>query len=177
MNTKFEKNYFRMTGTKYKKNIRTFVSLCIRHNLKYMFLYRKQHKSIFTKFRIYRLSRKYGIEIASDTDIGEGLYMGHPYNITIGAGVKIGKNCNIHKGCTIGRINVGKKEGVPTIGDSVFIGINSTIVGNVHIGDDVLIAPNSYVNFDVPKHSLVIGNPGVIHKKDDVTYGYINFKI
>ena len=142
-----------------------------------MYLYRKQHKSIFTKFRIYRLSRKYGIEIASDTDIGEGLYMGHPYNITIGAGVKIGKNCNIHKGCTIGRINVGKKEGVPTIGDSVFIGINSTIVGNVHIGDDVLIAPNSYVNFDVPKHSLVIGNPGVIHKKDDVTYGYINFKI
>ena len=62
----------------------------------------------------------------------------------------MGKNCNVHKGVTIGRINVGNKEGVPTIGESVFFGINSTVVGNIHIGNDVLIAPNSFVNFDVP---------------------------
>lgn len=29
------------------------------------------------------------------------------------------------------------------IGESVFFGINSTVVGNIHIGNDVLIAPNS----------------------------------
>ncbi|MGI6545599.1 MAG: hypothetical protein ACOX2M_04045 [Fastidiosipilaceae bacterium] len=32
------------------------------------------------------------------------------------------------------------------------------IVGNVRIGDDVLIAPLSFVNFDIPNHSVVIGN-------------------
>ena len=53
------------------------------------------------------------------------------------------KNSNVHKGVTIGRINVGKKEGVPMIGESVFFGINSTVVANIHIGNDVLIAPNS----------------------------------
>lgn len=34
------------------------------------------------------------------------------------------------------------------MGDSVFSDINSTIVGNIQIGNDVSIAPNSYVNFD-----------------------------
>ena len=103
--------------------------------------------------------------------------MGHPYNITIASGVRMGKNCNVHKGVTIGRINVGNKEGVPTIGESVFFGINSTVVGNIHIGNDVLIAPNSFVNFDVPDHSVVIGNPGVIHYKAEATGGYINYRI
>lgn len=39
------------------------------------------------------------------------------------------------------------------------------IVGAIEIGDDVLIAPGAFVNFDVPAHSLVIGNPGIIHAK------------
>lgn len=151
--------------------------LLLKHNLKYMYLWRKNKKSIITKYRIYRLCRKYGIEISSGAEIGNGLYMGHPYNITIASGVRMGKNCNVHKGVTIGRINTGKKEGVPIIGDSVFFGINSTIVGNIKIGSDVLIAPNSYVNFDVPDHSVVIGNPGVIHYKENATAGYVNFKV
>ena len=66
---------------------------------------------------------------------------------------------------------------MPTIGNEVFFGINSTVVGNIHIGNDVLIAPNSFVNFDVPDHSIVIGNPGVIHHKSKATGGYINCRI
>ena len=80
-------------------------------------------------------------------DIGPGLYMGHVYGITLNPKVKIGKNCNIHKGVTIGQENRGKRKGVPVIGDEVWIGINATIVGNVHIGNDVLIAPGAYINF------------------------------
>lgn len=30
------------------------------------------------------------------------------------------------------------------------------------IGNDVLIAPGAFVNFDVPDNSIVIGNPGMI---------------
>lgn len=50
------------------------------------------------------------------------------------------------------------------------------IVGNIKIGSDVLIAPNSFVNMDVPSNSLVIGNPAVIKKKDNPTQYYINNK-
>ena len=67
--------------------------------------------------------------------------------------------------------------GVPTIGNQVAIGINATVIGNIIIGNDVMIAPNSFVNFDVPSHSIVIGNPGVIHHKEKATAGYIGYCI
>ena len=69
------------------------------------------------------------------------------------------------------------KKGRPTIGDNVWIGAGTIIVGKIHIGDDVLIAPNSFVNFDVADHSIVIGNPGKIIPKQNPTRDYINFKI
>lgn len=114
------------------------------------------------------------IDLPLDTKIGEGLYIGHPYCITINPKAVIGKNVNIHKGVTIGQENRGQRKGAPIIGNSVWIGVNSAIVGNVYIGDDVLIAPNSYVNCDVPSHSVVFGNPCIIKYKENATKGYIN---
>lgn len=110
-------------------------------------------------------------------DIGPGLYMGHVHGITLNPKVKIGKNCNIHKGVTIGQENRGKRKGVPVIGDEVWIGINAIIVGNIHIGNDVLIVPGAYINFDVPDHPIVVGNPGAIRHAAHATDGYINRKI
>ena len=71
----------------------------------------------------------------------------------------------------------GGKQGVPTIGNYVWIGINAVIVGKVNIGNDVLIAPNSYVNCDVPDHSIVFGNPCIIKHRDNATEGYVNRKV
>lgn len=122
--------------------------------------------------RRYRL--KYGLEISPSTSIGKGLYLGHAFNITINPKAVIGDWCNIHKGVVIGQENRGKRKGVPNIGNKVWIGINAAIVGNITIGDDVLIAPNSYVNCDVPSHSIVFGNPCIIKHRDNATEGYIN---
>ena len=41
----------------------------------------------------------------------------------------------------------------------------------------MLIAPGSYVNFDVPDHSIVIGNPGKIIKRENATDIYIKNKV
>lgn len=49
--------------------------------------------------------------------------------------------------------------------DNVFLGPNAVVVGGVLIGHDSIIAGNAFVNFDAPKNSIVIGSPGVIHKK------------
>jgi len=116
---------------------------------------------------------KYGLEICKDIRIGSGLYLGHAYNITINPCVVIGNNVNIHKGVTIGQENRGKRKGTPKIGNKVWIGVNSTIIGRISIGDDVLIAPNSYVNVDVPSHSIVIGNPCRIISSENATENYI----
>lgn len=71
----------------------------------------------------------------------------------------------------------GGRQGTPVIGNEVWIGINAAIVGNVTIGDDVLIAPNSYVNCDVSSHSIVFGNPCIIKHRENATEGYINRKV
>lgn len=86
------------------------------------------------------------------------MYFGHAYCITINPKAVLGKNINLHKGVTIGQENRGKRKGTPVIGDNVWIGVNATIVGAIKIGNDVLIAPNTYVNCDVPDHSIVFGN-------------------
>lgn len=125
--------------------------------------------------RRYRL--KYGLEIPYTTIIGKGLYLGHAFNITINQHAILGNNVNLHKGVVIGRENRGKRKGCPRIGNCVWIGINAAIVGDIVIGDDVLIAPNSYVNCDIPSHSIVFGNPCQIRHKDNATEGYVNNRV
>lgn len=122
-------------------------------------------------YKIY--CRIYCVEIPLTTKIGWGLYIGHPYAITINGGAIIGNNCNISKGVTIGGENRGRRFGAPMIGNKVWIGVNATIVGKVTIGDDVLIAPNSYVNCNIPSHSVVYGNPCIIKHRDNATENYV----
>lgn len=129
---------------------------------------------LYFKFRAIMIGDSHGVELRPDTKIGKGLYLGHPYGITANLDARIGENCNLHKGVTIGQENRGSRKGSPVIGNNVWIGINATVVGNITVGDDVLIAPNSYVNRDVPSHSVVIGNPCVIKPRENATEGYIN---
>ena len=113
------------------------------------------------------------IFIPFETKIGYGLYIGHLGRLIINGDVTIGKNCNIATGVTIGQESRGKRKGCPILGNSVWIGTNAVIVGKIIIGDDVLIAPNAFVNFDVPSHSICIGNPAKIVPKSNATQEYI----
>lgn len=113
------------------------------------------------------------VELPAGLRAGGGLLFGHSYCITINPDTVIGSHVNIHKGVTIGIENRGKRKGVPTIGDRVWIGVNVTIVGNIKIGNDVLIAPNSFVNCDIPDHSVVFGNPCIVKYRENATEGYL----
>jgi len=73
-------------------------------------------------------------------------------------------------------LSVAGKKGVPILGNNVVVCCNAFVCGGIHIGNDVLIASNSFVNFDVPSHSVVIGNPGVIHHKMVASMDYCKNK-
>lgn len=147
--------------------------------IQYLFFFRKYAEcnskifKIYCKIRIKHLSKKSHIQIPWGTSIGEGFYIGHSGRVIINPLAKLGKNINIATGVTIGQENRGKRAGYPTIKDNCWIGTNAVIVGNITIGTDVLIAPLAYVNFDVPDHSIVIGNPGRIIPSENATIGYI----
>jgi serine O-acetyltransferase len=129
---------------------------------------------LFFSYLKRHYSYKYGFQIPKETKIGEGLFLGHFGTVVINKDSIIGKNCNIAHGVTIGQVNLGRFKGCPRIGDKVWIGTGAVLVGNIVIGNNVLIAPNSYVNFDVPENSLVIGNPAKIIPRENPTNGYIN---
>ena len=104
------------------------------------------------------------IQIPSDTQIGEGLYIGHFGPIIVNPDAVIGKNFCISVGTLVGNA-LGKKKGVPTIGDNVFMGRNSIVIGNVTIGNNVLIGAGSVVVKDIPDNCVVAGNPAKIIKR------------
>lgn len=164
----------------YKADIRRYCGKPDLYIRLFLYFYRRAVTTSFSpvklawKILFAFLKRRRGLEFSAVDQIGGGLYLGHAYNITINPKAKIGCNCNIHKGVVIGQTNRGKSKGVPTIGNNVWIGINAAIVGNITIGDDVLIAPNSFVNVDVPSHSVVFGNPCVIKHRQNATESYIN---
>ena len=164
----------------YGSNVSFKNKLFLTNGLKYLKLFRKYQNTsnkllkLIYKVRIKKYSKKSFIQIPCDTNIGKGFYIGHDGRVIINSKTIIGDNCNIATGVTIGQENRGTRKGTPKIGNCVWIGTNAVIVGNVTIGNDVLIAPLSYVNFDVPDHSIVIGNPGKIIKKDNATINYID---
>ena len=173
MRRAFKADYYRMTGKKW--SITRFADLILRYDLRYLYNMRRPKGKIQLMLAM-RAARKYGLEILSH-NIGEGLYIGHAHNINVHPEAVLGKNCNLNKGCTIGRENRGRRNGAPVLGDQVWVGANAVVVGKITIGNDVLIAPNAYVNFDVPDHSIVIGNPAIIKPCDKATLGYVQYMV
>lgn len=146
----------------------------------FLFLYRKSATVLFVpaKFLCKALFRflvnRRCAEIVANQNVERGFTWGYAYNITINDRVLIGSNCKIHKGGVIGQAYHGPHKGYSTIGDRVWIGIDTAIVGNVTISDDVMIAPNSDVSIDMPSHSVVFGNPCVIKHRDCATEEHVN---
>jgi serine O-acetyltransferase len=147
---------------------------------RFMLLYRACNQySKFTPLGFFgriwykRMQVKFGFQIPYTTKIGDGLFLGHYGNIVINQGIEIGRNCNIAQGVTLGYVSRGARQGSPKIGNNVWIGANAVVVGNIVIGDRVLIAPLTLVNFDVPENAVVVGNPAKIisYKGSE---GYIN---
>lgn len=141
-------------------------------------LYRKYQANAETiwglwyRFRLARLAKQTGIEFLGNRYLGPGLIIGHWGRIVINGNTRTGSDLMLTHGVTIGRDIRGKHKGYPTLGNRVCIRTNSTVVGGITIGDDVLIAPNTFVNFDVPSHSIVIGNPATIHSRKCATEGH-----
>ncbi len=105
---------------------------------------------------------KFGISIPYTVEIGRGFYIGHFGTIVISGQVKIGSNCNISQGVTIGKNQRGKKQGYPIIGNDVYIGPGAKIIGNITVGNNVAIGANCVVVDDVPNNAVVVGVPGKI---------------
>lgn len=176
MKTIFSKDLYRYYGEEGESLARRLLRP---PELRYIAMFRRASTCKFAPLRLYYTVRlklmayKTLIQIPARTEIGEGFYIGHSGRVIINPDAKLGKNMNISTGVVIGSENGGKRKGAPTFDGNCWIGANAVIVGNIRIGEDVLIAPLAYVNCDVPPHSVVVGNPARIISKEDATKDYI----
>ena len=99
------------------------------------------------------------ISIDYDAKIGPGLLIPHCGPIRVHGDTKIGADCCIHHVCTIG---AGRAPGGAIIGDHVWIGCHSCIIGAVTVGDGATIAASSLVISNVPAGATALGVPARI---------------
>ena len=149
----------------------------------YIYFFRKVQLSKYKLIKLFYLiilritSYITHIQIPPNTKIAPGFRIVHFGTIVVNPDAIIGKNFNISQGTLIGN-SQGKKAGAPIIGDNVCMNANAIIIGNCRIGNNVLIAPGAFVNFDVPDNSIVIGNPGkIIERTSSPTQKYIVYPI
>ncbi|MBP3314115.1 MAG: serine O-acetyltransferase [Oscillospiraceae bacterium] len=89
------------------------------------------------------MSYKLGFVIPPNV-FGAGLRINHYGNIVVNSEARIGDWCDIHQGVNIG----AGYDGVPTLGNNVWIGPGAKIFGKIQIADDCAIGANAVVNKD-----------------------------
>lgn len=114
------------------------------------------------------------IIIGDDCNIGQHTHISAINRITIGNGLLTGRYVyigdNNHGGLSTNESNtppVKRKllsKGEIVIGNNVWIGDKATILGGVHIGDNVIIGANSVVTHDIPSNSMAAGMPAKVIK-------------
>lgn len=125
----------------------------------------------YLMFYRYLVEWVWGIEIPRKTTIGKGLSLYHGQALVINLRTVIGDNCTLRNSTTIG--NKKHADGTfsrcPRIGNGVDIGANVVIIGDIEIGDNVVIGAGTVVTKSIPANSVVVGNPARILQKKETT--------
>lgn len=110
-----------------------------------------------------------GVEIHPGATIGRRVVIDHGMGVVIGETAKIGDDCLIYHGVTLGGKTATSREDVsgprhPHVGNRVAIGAGAAVLGPVKIGDDAVIGALSVVLDDVPPGALAVGIPAKVKK-------------
>lgn len=144
-------------------------------SFKVMLSYRRAHKLykkghyFWARWISQRAVRKTGIEIHPGAEIGKGFFIDHGTGVIIGETTIIGDNCTLYQGVTLG--GTGKEQGKrhPTLGNNVMVSAGAKILGSFKIGDNSKIGAGSVVLEEVPPNSTVVGVPGRVVKRNNVS--------
>ena len=137
--------------------------------------YRVSHK-LYTKGHFFlarylsqRSARRTGIEIHPGATVGRGLFIDHGHGVVIGETAIVGDNVTLYQGVTLG--GTGKESGKrhPTIGNNVMISAGAKVLGSFEIGDNCKIGAGSVVLSPVPSNCTVVGIPGRIVKRNNIS--------
>ena len=104
----------------------------------------------------HRLATRLGFTIPKNV-FGPGLHIVHYGTIVVHPEARVGRNCRLHPSTSIGDYN-----GVPRLGDNVYIGPGAKIYGPVTLGDNVAVGANAVVNKSFGSNVTLGGVPARI---------------
>ena len=99
------------------------------------------------------------LTLGKNFDIGEFTYINSEFGVEIQDDVQIGSHCSIYSNSTID----GKKGPIELHKNSK-IGTHSTIMPNVSIGENSIVAAYSLVTKNIPKNQIWFGVPAKFKK-------------
>lgn len=107
-----------------------------------------------------------GVELPYKLLIGKNCVIYHGHSLVINDGVVIGSNCTLRHCTTIGnkKLKNGTFSKCPILGDNIEIGSNVVIIGDISIGDNVIVGAGSVVTKSFPSNVTIVGNPAKILK-------------
>jgi serine acetyltransferase len=113
----------------------------------------------------------FGVELPSGLRIGPRLRLYHPHTIVLNPAVRMGADCHLRQGTTIGNqmSRSGADLGSPDIGDSVDLGATCVVLGPIRIGDHARVGALAVVTKPVPAWAVIVGNPGRVIRIDEPT--------
>lgn len=100
------------------------------------------------------------LKLGKNFDIGTFTYINSRYGVEIGDNVQIGSHCSIYSHSTI-----DAKKGPVILKKNCKIGTHSTIMPDVRIGENAIIAAHSFVNRNIPKNQMWGGVPAHFKSK------------
>jgi putative colanic acid biosynthesis acetyltransferase WcaB len=112
-----------------------------------------------------------GTELNWNLKINGKLKLFHGQGLIINPSTIFGDGCTVRCNTVIG--NNGKDKNAPILGNNVDIGVNCCIIGNIKIGDDVIIGAGTVITKDIPSNVVVVGNPAKIIKTNIKMSDYV----
>ena len=106
-----------------------------------------------TKFN-YIVQYPENLKLGDNFDIGSFTYINSRFGVEIQDLVQIGSHCSIYSHSTI-----DSKQGPIKLMENCRIGTHSTVMPNVTVGENSIIAAYSFVNRDIPKNEVWGGVP------------------
>ncbi|MBV9233369.1 MAG: serine O-acetyltransferase [Candidatus Eremiobacteraeota bacterium] len=106
------------------------------------------------------------IEIHPGARIGKGIFIDHGSGVVIGETSEIGDGCTIYQGVTLGGTSLSHGKRHPTLGRNVTVGVNSSVLGAISVGDNARVGGGSVVVKDVPANATVVGVPARVVAQD-----------
>jgi len=114
--------------------------------------------SKLTKFN-YIVQYPENLKTGKNFDIGTFTYLNCQYGVEIGDNVQIGSHCSIYSHSTI-----DSKKGNVVLKKNCKIGTHSTIMPNVTVGENSIVAAYSFVTKNIPKNQVWAGIPAKYKK-------------